>query len=137
MLAARGLLDSKVLEQLDQGVGFLQVANDLHLLAKVLRTAWPQIHHKCAMPPRDLDNAEKLALRLLRELDRRDEAAAEVARAAEMRQRAFTLAFRTYDRICAAVTYLRYDYRGANEFVPSVFPKHGRRKAEEKSAAAE
>jgi hypothetical protein len=131
-LSHRGLIDANKLKELRGPNGYKNLATDLAILASVLKESWPQIEGRTGIAPSELERALKLGQRLVRIVGLREQGPATVAVATELRQRAFTLLFRTYDNIRRAVTFLRWNGNEADAIAPSLYAGRGggRRRAE-------
>jgi hypothetical protein len=80
----------------------------------------------------ELEPADKLAQRIVRVVGLREQCPAMVAAATDLRLRAFTLLFRTYDNVRRAVTFQRWSGGEADKIAPSLYAgrSNGRRRAE-------
>jgi hypothetical protein len=132
-LALYGLFDSKQLDRLKGGNGVNNLAEDLELLSHAMMDNWPKLQGKALTPLEDVQVASRIGLRLTRIAGLREQGPARLAAATELRLRAFTLVFRTYEEARAAIGYLRRRERDAESIAPSLYAGRGRRK---QSAAA-
>lgn len=131
-LALRGYLDQERVDALHAPGKRRQLADELELLAALFEERWSQVKSKCAVELANLTDARELAALLRRAGGKRARANQTLAEVAELRVRVFTLFFRTYDELRAAVIYLRRQQRDAERIAPSLFPtrRNGRRQGE-------
>jgi hypothetical protein len=127
-LALHGLFDSTQLDQLKGGTGVNNLAEDLELLSHAMMYNWQRIQGKALTSLEDVQVASRLGLRLTRIVGLRDQGPARLAAATELRLRAFTLVFRTYEDARAAIGYLRRRESDAESIAPSLYAGRGRRK---------
>jgi hypothetical protein len=120
-LIARGALNSDALDDLTGTHGYKNVAFDLSGLAQMFKAAWPTIQGKTGLQASELEQTDKLALRLAAALAHRENSAESVASATDVRQRIFTLFADTYDQIRRAIGYLRWDEGDVDNIVPSLY----------------
>lgn len=119
-LARRGFLGAAEVDKLKSGVGYRDVVFDLMGLVAMLRSHAEKIAGKTAIQAAELDDAERLADRVLVALGERAGQPARVAEAAEQRQRAFTLVSRAYAQVRRAVVYLRWAEGDADAIAPAL-----------------
>lgn len=123
-LADRALIDDTPLQQIRQGQGRIDLANDLVALAALFRTAWDRIEGKTAITREDIDRAAALGMQLLAALGaQRSPSQTEATQAADMRVRAFSLLVHAYDENRRALTYLRWHEDDADDIAPSLFAR--------------
>jgi hypothetical protein len=127
-LSLLGLLDARQLEPLKGTNGARQVARDLKWLSTALRESWPKIADSTRLSADDLEWAERVASRLLDALGLREQGALAQAAAIELRQRAFTRLFHTYEEARWAVNYLRRNEGAAARPVPSLYAGQSKRR---------
>jgi hypothetical protein len=127
-LALSGLFDGNCLEQLKGGNGYKNVAQDLQALSTAMRENWANIQGKSPLTADDVQAASRIALRLTRVVGLREQGPVLLAAATELRLRAFTLLFQTYEEARAAVGYLRRREDDADLIAPSLYPGKGRRR---------
>jgi hypothetical protein len=127
-LALYGLFDAKQLEQLKGGNGFNNLAEDLELLSHAMMDSWQKIQGKALTPLEDVQAASRIGLRLTRLAGLRDQGPARLAAATELRLRAFTLVFRTYEEARSAIAYIRRRENDAESIAPSLYSGRVRRK---------
>jgi len=125
VLANRGLLDGSRLRNITLRRGYLQLSNDLGILSRVLTDCWPEIEGRCAVPRDDVQRAAYLREHFVRALSRREQRPENMALAAELRQRVFTLLYRAYDATRRGVVYVRWEQRDWDAYAPSLFVGHG------------
>lgn len=120
-LAGRGLLDGNQVGQLKGGNSHRNLALDLEILHRILKTAWPSIEGKSAITLEELQKASKLSLALMRAVGLREQGPAVLAAAVDTRLRAFTKFREVYENTRRAVAYLRADAGDADAIIPSLF----------------
>lgn len=132
-LARRELVDAQRLTEFKGATGYRQVAFELLGLATVLRERWADIASKTAIQAEELDQAEKLAERILHAVGMKEQTPS-VTEAAKRRATAFYL-FVRLDQVRRAVTFLRWNEGDVDRIAPSVYAGRtsGRRKEETKS----
>ena len=135
LLASRGLLQAARLRGLTMLNGYSSLAMDLAILVNVYRDAWPTLDGKCAVPRRELEEAEGLSERFVWVASRREKTPQNVAKAVDTRQRAFSLLYLNYERLRSWVTCLRWLRGDADAFMPSLFVKRGSRARKQTSSA--
>ncbi len=135
-LALSGLFDANRLEQLKGAKGYKNIAQDLQALSAALRENWGDIYGKSPLTADDVQMASRVALRLTRLVGLREQGPALLAAAQELRLRAFTLLFQTYDEARAAVGYLRRREHDADSIAASLYPGKARRRAVEEQPPA-
>jgi len=135
-LVARGLLQGDLLKELTGTHGYKNVAFDLSGLTEMFKAMWASLQGRTGLQLSDIENADKLSLRLAAAVAHRESSPEAVAAATEVRQRIFTLFCDTYDQLRRAVTYLRWDEGDADEIVPSLYAGRPNSNAKPKPAAA-
>lgn len=126
-LAYRGMVDDKPLAELKGATGYLNIAYDLGVLVRMLRARWETIASKSAIQATELDEAQSIFERITLTYAERSRQSAQVAAAADERQRAFTLLVKTYDDVRRIVSYLRWSTSDADKFAPSLWAGRGSR----------
>jgi hypothetical protein len=119
-LAQRAVIDPRKLEALAGGIGYTNLAHDLDLLRRILRSKWSVIARKSAVTAEDLRAASSVARGLLRIVKTRTLGTPKSAGAVNHRRRAFTLLSNAYAEARAGVAYLRRRHRDANDIAPSL-----------------
>ena len=130
-LSGHGLVDSAPLRQVKGGNGYKNMAQDLEILSRVLKSSWERIQGKSATTVEDLQTASRLGLRLMRIVGLREQGPAILAAAADSRLRAFTKMLGVYEDAREAVAYLRRKQGDADSIAPSLYPGRPRRRATE------
>lgn len=128
-LALSGLFDRHSLEQLKGANGYKNVAQDLQALSTALRANWANIQGKSPLQAEDVQAASRIALRLTRIVGLREQGPALLAAAMDLRMRAFTRVFQTYEDARSAVEYLRRREGDADSIAPSLYAGKGRRRS--------
>ena len=126
-LAERGYLGADHLADFKGTTGFRDLAYDLIGLSSLLLAAWPTIEGHTALPRTDLETARALANKLLFGLAGRVQMAGKIDEATDLRQRAYTLFYRSYEAARAAIAYVRHDEGDAESIAPSLYTGRGRR----------
>jgi len=127
VLIGRGLINPAALRGYRGLVGYENVAGELQLICQVLKVNWSEIHDKCATSLSELEHALRIAGRLLRITKQRKKLPEFIARAADQRNRCFTLFIDTYSEARWAVQYLRRHEGDADGIAPPLYS--GRAKA--------
>jgi hypothetical protein len=135
-LSHRGFIDKNKLNELPGPNGYKNLATDLGTLAAILKESWAQVQSRSGVQEAELERADKLAQRIVRVVGLREQGPAMVAAATDLRLRAFTLLFRTYDNVRRAVTFLRWSGGEADKIAPSFYAgrSNGRRRPEQPSS---
>lgn len=136
-LIGYGLIESNGLDGYIGRIGYRNIADDLHLLSSLLKAHWSDIEGKCPTPYEELELAASLSARILREAGSRKRSPDEVARAADLRARAYTLLLRSYDTVRRAMAFLRWQEGDANEIAPSPYAGRNRKNAAKEQAPEE
>ena len=126
-LARRGLLDSRALNELKGGNGFLNVGSDLGVLVRMLRERWSDIKGKSAIQTEELDEAEQLFERITLAYAERSQQPVRAAAAADDRTRAYSLLVDAYDQARRAISYVRWEENDVDKFAPSLWSGRGGR----------
>ncbi len=125
VLAKRKLVDAAVLDELQGGTGFKNLATDVMTITKALRSRWSVISTRTGLQESELARAEKLADELLVGVALRDQGQNAAVAAADMRQRAFTVLVNAYDEFRRALGYLRFHEEDADTIAPSLYAGRG------------
>lgn len=133
-LAARNLIDRSTLKNVGCLNGYKHLANDLDILAGVLKSHWPTIEGRCACTRAELDQALTLSNQFTRAIGRRNKKTVSLRQAMLDRRRAFTLFLRTYEETRRSVNYVRWYEDDADSYVPSLFANRKPRRRAEKPA---
>lgn len=128
-LEKRKLLDARRSE-LKGAHGYRNLTLDVLTLSRLFRNNWEAIKNKTAVELAELDDAERLADRLISAVGVRDEGQSIVAEPAETRSRVFTLFLRAYDEVRRAVTFIRWHEGDVDLLVPNIFGGSRSRKSE-------
>lgn len=135
-LARRGVLDGKRLAELKGGVGYLNIASDVGVLARIFRENWNEVSQKSAIQASEVDEAERIFEQVTLAYAARARQPAQMLTATEDRQRAFTLLLRAYDETRRAVTYLRWREGDADKIAPSLWAGRGGREKQKAGTSA-
>jgi hypothetical protein len=120
-LCGQGALSPHRIAGLRTPSGYRNLAFDLMGLAGALRQPLARLGTVTRLHPSSLDRAEALARRIVTAVGAREQVLVKVARAAEDRQRAFTLLARTYDQVRRAIAFLRWNEGDADRIAPSLY----------------
>ncbi len=126
-LASRGLIDNSKLDELKNPNGYKNLSTSVLALAALLRTNWASIQNRTGVTQEELADAQDLAERMNAALTLRERGPEALVPATLARKQAFTLLMKTYDRVLSAVTFVRWDARDAEEYMPSLFLNQPRR----------
>jgi len=130
-LAKRGLLEEASVAKLKSGLGYKNLAFDVVSLVSLFRDRWAGISSKTAVQVAELDEAARLAQKLITGVGLREQAPAAVGAAALARQKAFTLFVKAYDDARRAVTFLRWHQDDVDSIAPSLYAGRGGRGKQE------
>jgi hypothetical protein len=135
-LVGRGYFGAEVLKDLKGANGFKNAALDLQILVGALKANWEKIQGKCAIELKELEYADQLSLHLLRVYGLREQGPAGIARAADLRLRAYTLFVTAYDDARRAISFLRWHEGDVDRIAPSLFAgrSNGRKKPADDAA---
>jgi hypothetical protein len=120
-----GYLDPAIVERVSGKNTGLALARDLITLTGALRSRWSDVEPRTPLEEADLDDAEQLAMDLMRETGAR-----RLRRRAERhddRARAFTLLVRAYEEARHGVRYVRRHNGDADAIAPSLYASPCRR----------
>jgi hypothetical protein len=131
-LVVRGLLDGSPVEELKGPTGHKNLASDLGALSSLVERNWDRIQGKTAVEPQELARARALSLEIVTKVAMRAQSEPVVTDASDIRNRAFTLLARRYDKLRQAVSFLRWEQDDVDNFTPSLFSSRApRRKSRE------
>jgi hypothetical protein len=136
-LQAFGWLGKNVLENLQGGNGYNNLAVDLDILCRLMTSEWPQIADDAHTTAEELKQGYRIGARLTRVAGLREQGPARLAEAMELRTRAFTVLLGIYEQTRAAISYLRYRQRDVDSIAPSLYPGKARRRAANDEVVAE
>jgi hypothetical protein len=129
-LIQRGRVDAMRLHGLKNDASYRHLAFDLHILAQLFQ-GLPDSSGPTTVSAKEIQRAEELAATILNLVGRRKDLRASVEKAADLRNRAFTLFARVYDETRRVVVYLRWHNGDADELVPSLYARRKDRKKTE------
>jgi hypothetical protein len=132
-LAGHGLVDEGQLSQVKGGNSYKNMAQDLEILSRVMKTSWERIQGKSATTLEDLQTASRMSTRLMRIVGLREQGPAILAAAADHRLRAFTKMLTVYEDARRAVGYLRARHGDSDSIAPSLYPGRPRRRPTDES----
>ncbi len=128
-LAERELLPAKPLKRVCGRMSASKLSLRLNAMVHVLRTAWSKIEARTGLTLGELDAAEEQACALVYACAYKNKPVQELARIAEMRQRAFTLFITAYNEVRRALQYVCRDAREVQRVMPTMYPRKRKRKA--------
>jgi len=117
-LVARCVIDGARLGQVSYLNSYADLASDLEALASILEHGRRQLVDKSRVKEDELDRARWLAQHIVADDGGHSESRAQ---ARDLRARAFTLLFRSYDEVRRGIVYLRWNDNDAEEISPSLF----------------
>lgn len=140
-LVNHGVLDAAAIEKFVGVNGHRKVAFDLKAMSALVHAEWPRIQGKTMITLEAMDEAAKLAGRILVAVGERDANPVAEAQAQKQRDKAYTLVVRTYAKARRALSYLRFAEGDADTILPSLYAGRGGRRpgkagAENANAAA-
>jgi hypothetical protein len=124
------LIHPSALGRMRGGRGYQNVAFDVLRLVALLREHWDAIEGRVGVTTEELDQAEAGANRLLVAAARRLQPGTPAT--ADLRVRAFTYLYETYDDVRQMVSFLRWKQGDEGEWAPAWY--RGGRKAGRKAA---
>jgi hypothetical protein len=119
-LVAREYIKEELLKELVGNHGYRNVARDLAGLAQIFKATWGNIKDYTGIKPAQIEEVDKLALKLTGAVAQREHSPEQVDAATDIRGRMFTLFNRTYDEVRRGIKYLRWHEGDADEIVPSI-----------------
>ncbi len=136
-LAKHGLFDKESIDGYRGHTAHKVVSTDLLVLTRGFRRRWADIEGKSPITGDALERAEMINEQLISAIGAREQAPG-IASAAQLeRQRAFTLAAKTYDEVRRGVQFLRYHQGDAEMIAPSIYAGRGGRARKEDEAPPE
>ena len=133
MLLVYKVIPAETLKACSWGNGYEPVGTDVQTLAVTLSRNWEAIQSRCPVQLSELQEAEALALQILRLVGVREHETVEAGIESEMRSRAFTLFWEAYEEARRAVNYLRWEQDDADDFAPSLYAGRGHKKSGSKT----
>lgn len=130
-LASHGVFNANPLEHLKGGNGYNNLAEDLELLSRCLTAEWQNIAQKSLTTLEDIQFASRVGLMITRLAGLREQGPARLAAATELRLRAFTVLFNTYEETREAVGYLRRRLDDVETIAPRLYAGRPRRRQPE------
>lgn len=125
-LIARGVLAAGAIQEVSGSHGFKNQCVDVLQLVAALRAQWDVAGPQSGLRIEYLDQAEAAANALATAVGLRSQLARSPA--ADLRQRAYTLMARVYDRARRMIAFLRWDHGDAERIAPSLFRGRGNRR---------
>ena len=135
-LARRKLINAERLKELTGPLGYKNLAFDLQHLGNLFTAQFPSIEGKWALQEADIVRAKEIATKIIEIVGQREQAAARIAEAADIRNRAFTLFMRAYDEVRRVVTFLRWHKDDVGDIAPSLYTGKTRRKERQEAVLA-
>lgn len=131
----RGQLSANAMKGLTGSHGYKNVAFDLGGLCQLFNANWSTLHDKTTITEDEVKTAHKLAFRLATAVAYREQSPEQIAAAADIRQRIFTLLYNAYDEIRRAVHFLRWHEGDADTIAPSLYAGRGNSNAAHKNGS--
>lgn len=123
LLGKLGLVNKRLVDEIRSGRGHVDLAGDLIALAALFTDAWEHIEDKTAVTSDEVERAGSLGAELIVLLSVVPRPKPQVLSPSELRARAFTLLWRTYEDCRHAVGYLRFAEGDAEKMTPSLFTR--------------
>jgi hypothetical protein len=120
-LVARECIKAELLKELAGNHGYRNIAHDIAGLAHIFKTYWDAVKDQTGIRQAQIEEVEKLALKLTDAVAQREQSPEQVEAATEIRARIFTLFCRAYDEVRYGMQYLRRHSKDTDEIVPSLF----------------
>jgi hypothetical protein len=132
-LVTRGLLPATVTENLHRKHGYRNASFDVLQLVSALRSRWDAVKEKVGVTLADIDAAEGAAHQLA--IGSARQARPQPSPAADLRMRAFTLFFATYEELRRAVHFLRWYEGDADRIAPPLWSGRPAKKSRARNGA--
>lgn len=128
-LASHRLIERDQLKGIRRSIGFVNLANDLNVLARVLEN-YMRAHSKLAVLTReaDIERAYSVSKTILEAVGKRRRRNPEMIQASERRDRVFTLFARAYNALRNAVLYLHAGDKKIARALPSLWSRRERKR---------
>ncbi len=124
-LITRGLVNAEEVREVRTTIGYRALALDLTVLVDAVKPKWQALQGNTGIKLEEVQEAERLAKRLLQAVGEKELAPMAISEAAAVRARAFTLFMRSYGEIRRAISYLQFNDGDADAIVPSFFHSKG------------
>ena len=98
--------------------GYRNVAHDLAGLAQLFKSNWKRLGDHTGLKRAQIEEVEKLALRLTAAAADREHSPHQLADAKDIRARMFTLLVHSYAEVRRAIQYIRRDHDDADKIAP-------------------
>jgi hypothetical protein len=125
-LIVRRVLHAQIIRELTLSTGYKHQCVDVLQLVSAMQDNWDVVEAETRISRAYIEGAEALAHALITAVGQRDQAARSPT--ADLRQRAYTLLARTYDRVRRMVSFLRWDERDADRIAPAFHNHRGSRR---------
>jgi len=129
-LSHSDLFDENSLAGLKGANGLRNVSQDVQALSTALLDAWPRLVGKTTLTEEELKNASRIAFHLSRAAGIKEQSPEIVAAATDLRRRAFTLVFETYEEVRVAIAYVRRREGDANSIAPVLYQNKPKKKVD-------
>jgi hypothetical protein len=139
ILARKALVEPHRVAAIRRGRGSFDLAEDLIALSLLYRQSWSAVATKCAVSQNECERADVLGRKILRMLGERMQPLADgmtMDQARQQRLRCFALFLEAYDCCRRAATFLRWKEGDADAFVPTLYPRGGRKPSRRPNAQA-
>ncbi len=134
-LAARGWIEGERLKDCKMVSGYRPIASDVLTIVTLIKDRWASVEGRTALTLAELNGYGKRAFEFLEAVGLKDQGPALVGDAAVIRQKAFYLFVRAYERVRRAVLYVRADDGDGDEIAPSLYAGRNNRKPAESEAS--
>ena len=120
-LAKRGLLNPDAFKDVKRSNGHRPLIVDLQVLVATFRERWDSVKDRTAVRPEELDSTVALIDTLTEAVGLKEYSPAAQVQATMIRQKAFTLVTRTYEKIRDGLVYARREEGDADDIAPSLY----------------
>ena len=132
-LAARGLIDGERLKECKLVPGYRPIASDVQTIVTLIKERWATVEGRTGVTLAELNAHGARAFELLEAIGLKEQGPALVGDTALLRQKAFYLFVRAYERVRRAVLYVRADEGDADSIAPSLYAGRTLRKRTEQA----
>jgi hypothetical protein len=132
VLALRGLVDQRILDDLKGPVGYTNTTSDLSALIALYRLNWSKLAELTSIKASDLEEAQNAYQALMTAIVNKAETAASVEDATDQRNRAYALVLKAHDQARRAIMFVRWDEQDGDKYVPSLWAGRGFRPKKDK-----
>jgi hypothetical protein len=126
VLVLRKVLHPRALAGLIGGQAYKDRITDVDTLVQLFRVHWSTVASHTKLTRADLDHADAMMIEFRRLLGERDQMSGRALTTSDVRARAFTVFFRTYDHVRKMLGFLRWHEEDADQIAPSLYAGRGR-----------